>query len=483
LFALLLAPLILGSLASCQRKTEGTMAVTVIGQPPKVVDPSSGPLTTSEAVLLGQVAQGLVTFDASGNIVAGLAERWNLSDDGLSYIFRIASAEWPDGRKVTAQQVARILKAEIGAHSRDPLKSSLGAIEDVVAMTDRVIEIQLIAPRPNLLPILAQPEFAIVRDRQGTGPFQIAESTQSGQLLRREIESADDETVRREELLLKTEPARQAVAGFAAGTADLVLGGTFTDLPYALAPKLPRSSLRFDPASGLFGLAPAKTDGPAADPDIRRLLSAALDRDAIVARLAVPGLAGRMTLLEPGLDGGIAPVVPAWLSSPVAERQAALAAEAERRFGKANPAVVKLALPDGPGSEQLFAEIIRDWAAIGVSAVRVDKPADADFVLVDEVAPSSSPAWFARRFHCQAAKPCDPAIDTLLMAARQAVVPAQRYAFIAQAAGKIDEAQLFIPITAPIRWSLVGRRVVGFSGNRYARHTLTGLDQKAGTEQ
>ena len=30
-----------------------------------------------------------------GNIVAGLAERWNVSDDGLSYIFRIASTEWP----------------------------------------------------------------------------------------------------------------------------------------------------------------------------------------------------------------------------------------------------------------------------------------------------------------------------------------------------------------------------------------------------
>jgi peptide/nickel transport system substrate-binding protein len=42
--------------------------------------------------------------------------------------------------------------------------------------------------------------------------------------------------------------------------------------------------------------------------------------------------------------------------------------------------------------------------------------------------------------------------------------------------------QLFLPITAPVRWSLVSNRVQDFAGNRYARHTLTGLDQQGGSE-
>lgn len=483
LIALMMAPLIAGALSACQRKSEGPVTVAVIGGSPKVADPARGDLAAGDAVMLSQVAQGLVAFDSSGNIVGGLAERWNLSDDGLSYIFRIASAEWPDGRKVTAQQVARILKNEIGAHSRNSLKTTVGAIDDIVAMTDRVVEIQLVAPRPNLLPILAQPEFAIVRAGQGTGPFRIAETRDGARLLRREIVSSDDDTSRREEVLVKGLPARQAVAGFRAGKADLVLGGTFANLPYALGASLPRLSLRFDPASGLFGLAPVKTGGPAGNPAIRRLLSAALDRDAIVARLRVRGLAGRATLLEPELDGGIVPVVPAALATPLPERQAALAAEAERRFGKAKPAIVKIALPEGPGADLLFAEILRDWAAIGVVAERAGRASEADFALIDEVAPSSSPAWFARRFHCASAAPCDPEIDELLDAARQTLVPAQRYALIGQAAAKIDEVQLFIPIAAPVRWSLVGRRILGFTGNRYARHTLTGLQQKTGSEQ
>ena len=45
----------------------------------------------------------------------------------------------------------------------------------------------------------------------------------------------------------------------------------------------------------------------------------------------------------------------------------------------------------------------------------------------------------------------------------------------------IDDQQLFIPITAPIRWSLVSQRIQGFAGNRFARHTLTDLEVKPGT--
>ena len=83
--ALLMAP------AACRQQPHGPVKAMVIGSEPKLRDPALGPLPASSAVLLQNVAQGLVRFDAAGNIVGGLAERWNVSDDGLSYIFRIAS--------------------------------------------------------------------------------------------------------------------------------------------------------------------------------------------------------------------------------------------------------------------------------------------------------------------------------------------------------------------------------------------------------
>ncbi len=199
------ASMLLVAMASsgCQRSTEGTTDVTVIGEPPKIVDPSAGALTESQAVLLSSVAQGLVRFDASGQIVPGLAERWNVTDDGLSYIFRLQAMNWPDGRKLTAQHVARILRRQLGSRSNNSLKDTLGAIDQIVPMTDRVLEISLKAPRPHLLQLLAQPEFAIVREGQGTGPFRVTSGSKPDALdLVRTVASPDEEVTEQEEVVL-----------------------------------------------------------------------------------------------------------------------------------------------------------------------------------------------------------------------------------------------------------------------------------------
>src|SRR5688572_22168069 len=118
--ALALGAVLAAAASSCRDRPRGEVSVTVIGEEPRIADPAREPLSQSGAVLLGNVAQGLVRFDAAGNIVPGLAERWNVSDDGLSYIFRIESAEWPDGSKITAHQVARTLKRQLGSRSRNP---------------------------------------------------------------------------------------------------------------------------------------------------------------------------------------------------------------------------------------------------------------------------------------------------------------------------------------------------------------------------
>ena len=468
--------------AACRKQPEGALKVVVIGRSPTIRDPADGPLSTSDQVLLTNVAQGLVRLDASGNIVSGLAERWTVTDDGVSYIFRLAANNWPDGKKITARDVARLLKRELGSRSKNSVKDQFGAVTDIVAMTDRVLEIDLIAPRADLLALLAQPQMAILRDGRGTGPFTAAPA-EGGQIrLTREIVSPDDETTSREQVLLSGADAAAAVQAFAAADVDLVLGGTFADLPVVRRVKLPRNSLRYDPASGLFGLAPTRSGGPLDKPEVRLLLSQALDRDALVAVLAVPGLTPRATLLERGLDGlGQAPAAPAWMATPYADRIPALQAQAKRLFPADRP-TIRVSLPDGRGAELLLRLLQRDWGQLGFTVERAATAAAADFALVDEVAPSSSPSWFVRRFRCDRTPVCSPDADELMDGARVSPVPAQRYALLAQAAALIDAGELFMPIAAPVRWSLVSDRIQNFAGNRYARHTLTGLDASPGTE-
>ena len=467
-------------LASCRQAEGGKSEVTVIGEGlPSVVDPADGPLTVPQAVLLSNVAQGLVRFDGSGQIVPGLAERWNVTDDGLSYIFRLQSGEWPGGGKITAQQVARLIRRQIATRSDNALKDTLGAVDQIVAMTDRVIEISLKAPRPNLLALLAQPELAVVYEEHGSGPFRIAAGSKPPKLdLVRTVSDLDEEVTRDEEVVLGSSPAPTAVRAFLAGKTDLVLGGTYADLPYARLDGMPRNALRFDPAAGLFGLVPARADGPLADVEVRRLLSQAIDRQALIEALAVPALLPRATVLEPGLDGIANPAPPPWTATPLAERKPQLASRAAQMFGDIERPVIRIALPDAPGARILLDRLIADWGTLGLTVERAKPDGSADLKLVDAVAPSTSPAWFLRQFRCGLIPICDEAADELMDGARSTPVPAQRNALFAQAAQLVDEQQLFIPIAAPIRWSLVSDRVQGFATNRYARHSLAGLGER-----
>jgi peptide/nickel transport system substrate-binding protein len=483
---------VLAAAGGCRESDTSEVRALVIGEKlPRLADPASGRLTPADLVLAENAAQGLVRFDGAGNIVPGLAERWAVSNDGLSYVFRLRKAEWSDGRTVRARDVVRLLDRQTANASRNPLKDTVGAIRQIVAMTDRVVAIELSAPRPHLLQLLAHPEFSLVREGQGSGPFTVSREEDS-LLLTRELPGVEEEEIAgRERVRLAARTAERAVAEFVAGKADLVLGGTSGDLAVALGARLPRGSLRVDPVAGLFGLVPARSDGPAGDLEVRALLDAALDRQALVAALGVPQLQPRFSLLQQGLDGLSAPFVPGWIGLPAELRRATLAGEGRRLFpvpeaaeeGAEAPArqQIRVALPAGPGGAIILERLKADWEPLGHLTVVAAKPGEAaDFRWLDEVAPSTSPAWFLRSFRCDVAAVCLPEADRLLDAARLTGFAPQRSAFFAEAERQMREAVLFIPVAAPVRWSLAGRGLEGFSENRFARHPLSALREGAG---
>src|SRR5688572_7686746 len=158
-------------LAGCEETESGPIAVSAIGGRPELVNPNLQPLDPPSAFLVEAVAQGLVRFDAAGEIEPALAQRWTVSNDGLHYVFRLERTRWPNGAPVTAEQVVQRLRAAGSGPSRNALKPILGAIDDIEPMIVEVLEISLRTPRPNFLQLLAQPEMAIIRGGQGSGPF------------------------------------------------------------------------------------------------------------------------------------------------------------------------------------------------------------------------------------------------------------------------------------------------------------------------
>jgi peptide/nickel transport system substrate-binding protein len=348
----------------------------------------------------------------------------------------------------------------------------LGAVDEIVAMTDDVLEISLKSPRPHFLQLLAQPELAVVRGSEGSGPYR-AERRPDGsvELVPVAMEGPDDDDSP-PPLLLRGESAALAAARFGERQADLVLGGSLGDLPLARAVGAPAAQLRFDPAIGLFGLAFTSPEDAFARMETRQALAMAIDRPALVAALGVPGLRPRESLLPPGIEGLGQVSAPLWIRDPLPERQARAAALLREAGEGGSRLTVRVALPDGVGYRLLFARLRRDWAMIGVDTVRVPAGAAADLSLVDEVAPAGLASWYLRRFSCEASRICDPAADEAMAAARIAPDAASRRAALADADRILAGLGPFIPLTAPVRWSLVAPRLSGFRPNGFGRHPI-----------
>ena len=477
----LLALTALALLAGCRRADDGgPIEVDVIGPTigGRMADADRGPLDAPTAGLIGATGQGLVRFDASGQIVAGLAARWIVTDGGRSVIFRLPDLPDPGARPIAADAVARRIRAAIAADSRNRLKPLLGAIEEVDAVTPQVIDVELKAPRPNILQLFAQPDLAI--GQPSHGPFAIA-ATHGGTLLLRPLPDRDADPDDRPRLppmvRLRGQSAGRAIAWFAAGRSDLVLGGSFADLPVAQAAGLPRGVLRFDPVKGLFGLAFARADnGFTADPDNRRALAMAVDRDRIGPLLNVPGWAPITAIVASGTPEIAQPATPPWATLALADRQA----QARAMIGKwtmshgAMPAL-RVAMPPGPGARLLFASIARDWRAIGVQAVAAAPEDGADLRLIDEVAPADVASFYLRAFACDRQVACTDVTDRLLVDARNADSLAERGVLLMQADALMVDDTPFIALGQPVRWSLVAPGLDLYRDSPRALHPLNEL--------
>jgi len=455
------------------------VVASVIGRDARVVDPSRGPMSEPERVLLGAMAQGLVRFDANGQIEPGLAERWIVIDDGRSYIFRLREAAWSDGAPVTAGEVVAALRRAAAPGSRNALAPFLAVIDEVVEMTPQVIEVRLKRPRPDLLKIFAQPELAILRARPmaGSGPFVIAPDRNPGILLRPIADPNSDPDERRatpapEELVrLRGESAAMAVSRFRLRRSHLVLGGSFDDWPYAAASQVSPVNIHVDPALGLFGLAVVNREGFLADPANRAAIAMAIDRAALT-KMFRPDWAPVETLLPEQLDSADPPSQPDWIALPFDQRRTAAKAKVTAwRHAHPGPLTLRIALPGGPGSNLVWAQMIASLVPVGVTPRRVTMEEDADLRLIDAVAPYDSGRWFL----VTACRNCQEDVAALIEAARDAPTLEARGLRISEAEKALTADNAYIPFSRPLRWSMVAQRLGSWEGNPRAWHPLNHL--------
>lgn len=89
-----------GSLkAFANDKDKKVITIALTEEPPNLNSTKS----TDQAsfMILGHVKEGLLRYDESGKLVAGVAEKWELNDKGATFWLR-KNAQWSDGKPVTA---------------------------------------------------------------------------------------------------------------------------------------------------------------------------------------------------------------------------------------------------------------------------------------------------------------------------------------------------------------------------------------------
>jgi oligopeptide transport system substrate-binding protein len=452
------------------------VTLSVIGPSPRLIDTARSVGDETARLMMTSTAQGLVSFDTAGQIEPGLAERWNIINGGLNYIFRISEATWPDGRAVGSAEVAQILRGAVAAHSRDGSAPMLGAIVAIVPMTPRVIEIRLSAPQPGLLQILAQPDMVISQKGRGTGPYRL-HSQRDGVTRLRIIPTPDEygelpdiATQERGDVRVRGESASRAVTRFVTGGTMLVVGGKFQDLPLVSATDPGNGRFHVDPTPGLFGLRFLRSDGGFGDANIRKALSIAINREEVLSLVRGDSWEPVQAILPQQLESASPPAMLGLLDASQASR-----IETAKRLIGGKKIKVRIALPSGPGARLLFAGLAHNWRAIGVETEMAQSGGSADMALIDEVATTNSALWYLGRLGCQARLPCSSEADAALTKAILANNAAERGAAITEADAAQASAHYFIPLAQPLRWSLVDPDLAGWRDNGFGVHPLRHL--------
>jgi ABC-type transport system substrate-binding protein len=465
----------------CGRRAQGPLPVALVGDM-AAFGREGVRLSPAGQVLRAATGEGLVGFDEKGRVVPAIAQRWIITDDGASYIFRLRDGTWPDGTAITAETAATALRKALAALKGTALGLDLKAIAQVRVMATRVIEIDLIAPEPDLLTLLAQPELGLPRSARGSGPMAL--KRENGQLLlsliqpeKRGLPPQENFARRSRTLVVDLVPAARGVARFNDGYVDALLGGRIDSLPLAQKAALSRGNVQLDPVIGLFGIMIDSNEGFLAEPPNREALALAIDREALIAAFNIGGWQPTTRIVAAGIPGDLGTVGERWVGMEIAQRRA-LAAERVARWQASGQSALalRIAMPDGPGSRLVFDRLSADLAAIGISLSRAAEGKPAELRLIDIAARYGRPAWFLNQLACSVHKTaCNQVGDARLAEARAASDPRERAALLGEAEAEITAANGYIPIARPLRWSLVRSNVAGFAPNPLGWHPLPPL--------
>ena len=176
-------------LSAAQAQTDITVAIQL--EPPHL-DPTSAAAQAIDSVLYSNVFEGLTRFTADGSVVPGLAESWDISDDGLVYTFKLHDGvTFHDGSTMDGEDVKFSLDRARAEDSQNAQKALFAAIDSVEVVDPLTVKVTLKEQNGLFLFNMAWGDAVIVAPESienikttpvGTGAFKFVSWTQGDSL-------------------------------------------------------------------------------------------------------------------------------------------------------------------------------------------------------------------------------------------------------------------------------------------------------------
>lgn len=319
-------------IAGCaQQKSEKIAQVIRFnnGTEPETIDPARS-TGIPEANIEIQCFEGLTRLDKNSSPSPGIAKSWEVSKDGLKYIFHLRDARWSNGDKLTAYDFEyswkRALSPELAAeyayqlyYIKNAEKYNKGKIKDknlvgVKAIDEKTLLVELEYPTPYFLSLTSFPTYFPVNRKIveknprwatrpetyiGCGPFKLVKWEHNHKMEFEKNENYwDAQNVKLEKLIFYlVEEASTELTMYETGKLDYADNPPVQDIERLKKEKI----LKTAPLLGTYYYKLNITKPPLNNRKVRRALALAIDRKAIVEKITKGGQVPALAFVPPGI--------------------------------------------------------------------------------------------------------------------------------------------------------------------------------------
>lgn len=471
--------------------------------------------TVSEAHLLRDLSEGLVIHNMNGEVVPGVAESWEMSEDGLRYLFRLrADAKWSNGDPVTAEDfvfsLRRILTPATGAKYANilyPIRNAerfnkgtdgvMAADLGVVARDPRTLEITLERPTPYFLELLTHQTGLPVHPRSvethgaafvkpenwvSNGAYVLKEFVPNSHIrLDRNEQFHDRANVRIDRVIYYPAPDLAAAARrFQAGELHMT-----TDIPADQIKQLREKlgdQVKVAPYLGTYFLIVNSAKKPFDDLRVRRALSMAIDREFIADEIWAGTMLPAYGVIPPNIGNyGERAEADFKAMSPIDREEEARRLLEAAGYGPRMPLTVELRYNTTDNNRRTAIAIAEQWKAIGVETRFVNTDGKTHFAFLRDggdfdvarygwIGDYSDPQNFLFLFQSDntgfnSGKYSNPQFDALLKRGAEELDIGRRAAILREADAILAAEQPWIPLLYYSSKNLVSPKLEGFRQN------------------